>query len=96
MKIENVTFSGKEAEPLSLHELEEAYKLLEPAGEPVICGVTQNLTKEKFDLLFPEKKEASNAIDMLYGLRVIKRSYVPLNELWFTDKDGKVVRKFSV
>ncbi len=95
-KEENITFSGKEAEQLSIKELEICYRLLEAGGEPVISKIIENLTEEKEKLLFNQfpKKEFESK-DILYGLPVLRKKYVPLDELWFVDKNGRPIRRFK-
>lgn len=95
MKDENVTFSGKEAEKLfSVAELSTVVKMLE-SGKPEIARLTHNCTNTALLDLFGSV-EIGDSKDAYFGLPVYRRGWVPLGEIWLQDKNGQVLRKFSI
>ena len=94
-KIKNTnfsTFSNKKPETLQFKELEEIYKLLFVCGKPQLSMIFENLSKDKMDL-FKKNTEVKDFI--LYGWPVLKRAWMPKDEMWFVDKDGRVIRRFK-
>jgi hypothetical protein len=93
----NVNFEGKEAEFLSFGELQTLVKMFD-GGKPPIANLNHNLSDEKMELFknsFASADEIAVEKLMLYGIPVVKKSWIPLNEAWFVDKDGKVIKKFK-
>lgn len=91
----NVTWSGQEAEQLfSVAELATVVKMLE-GGKPDVAQITHNVSNTKLLDMFGQV-EIGDSKDSYFGLPVYRRGWVPLGELWLQDKDGKVIRKFSI
>ena len=94
----SVSFEGKEAETLQSHEVEIAVRILNDGGSPKITTIFENLSEEKMEQFTKnfEKSESKNAVEMLCGIPILKKKWVPLNEVWMIDKDGKIIRKFKL
>lgn len=91
----SVDFGGKEAEALySTSELAQVIKMFE-GGLPEITRMSHNCSNTQMLDSFGSV-DIGDAKDSYFGLRVYKRNYVPLGEIWLQDKEGKVVRKFSL
>ena len=96
IKGENVSFTGKEAEKLfSVKELNEVYKLLAAGGKPIIDHITHNCTNTTLLDLFGVV-DIGDTKSGYFGLPVYRRGWVPLGEIWMQDREGKVIRKFSL
>ena len=93
---ENVTFSGQEAEKLlSFDALSDLINALDKSPEPKLARITHNclestLLKEFGDVI------AGGVDSTYYGTPVYRRAYVPLGEVWLQDKNGQVIKKFSL
>ena len=83
----NITFSGKEPSEITFKELEELIGLFD-GDEPAIHHILENCTKEQLESVFGKKVEGG-ARDVLFGLPIYERKFVPLGEVWLMDKDGK-------
>ena len=95
----NTTYSSKsEIKPLTLKILNEAIDKLKSSELRIesikfsdcdrFIDILKNITPKKL------KKQIS-AIDLLFGIPILERSYVPKNEVWFMDKDGLIIKRFK-
>ena len=91
---ENVTFGGKEAEPLSVKELATVMSMLN-GSKPEVHHISHNCSNS---ILLEHFKhvDIGDSKDSYYGLPVYKKTWVPLGELWLQDQKGNVIRKFSL
>ena len=66
--------------------------------EPKISKIIENLTQEKEILLFNQFENKGfkklEIKDVLYEIPVLRKKVVPLDELWFVDKNDRLIRKF--
>lgn len=97
---ENVTFSGKEAVKLDSKTLEESIKLLGNGfNESKIARVTYNGEQSRFLRALNISETVTKKDEVLFsycGIPVFTGKYVPLNEVWLQDKNGKVIEKFKI
>ena len=71
-----------------------AIRMLEDCN-PTILKVLQNCSPEQLAKVFGEPMQGTSK-DIIFGVPVYERKFVPLGELWFTDKEGHVLRKFKL
>jgi hypothetical protein len=94
---ENITFSGQEAITINTEQITKAIGKLRAFPNTNVQQITHNCDNSKF-------LEAFGLIDTapqkggqeLFGMRVFKKGWVPLNEVWLQDKEGKVLKKFKI
>ena len=100
MNLEDVTFGGQQASNISLKAIREAIGLIKSSGEPRIHHILHHCTEAQWESLIGKQEkvytEPEYSKNVLYGLPVYEKSYVPLGEVWMMDKDGKVIQKFSI
>lgn len=96
------TFSGKEAETLSIETINSAFKILDearvgkdPFVAPIKC-LFHNCSDHQLEQYFGKKKEEVSPMNTIYGLPICLKKFVPVNEIWMIDNAGKVVKKFVV
>jgi len=97
MNEENITFSGQEAVTINTEEITKAIGKLLAFPSINVNQITHNCDNSKFLEAFglintiPQKGGQE-----LFGMRVYKKSWVPINEVWLQDKDGKLLKKFKI
>lgn len=99
MKKEIAIFSTQKNKPLTLKELQIAIKMLDDKiSTPVLDHISHNSNKfvRVFKKMAGKKAIKINAINVLYGFPVRKISWIPDGEIWLQDKDGKILKKFSL
>lgn len=91
---ENITFSGQEAEKLT----DKAIKSLRVYSIDDIAQISHNVDKEKFiqALGLVENSTIESKNPCLFGVPVYVKKYIPLGEIWLQNRDGKVIKKFSI
>lgn len=98
MENEISTMSNVNApELLSFKELNDLIPMMNPS-EPRITYIHQNLSEKKMELFMNNTKAESEIFNQrinLYGIPVIKKSYVPKDEMWFVDQNGQVLKRFK-
>lgn len=96
---EQVTFNGVHPSEVSLPAIRKAINLLRTLPANVIDHIIHHMSDEQIGTLFKNQatkhSDFESSKDVLYGLPVLKKSYVPLGEMWMMDKDGHVISKFS-
>ena len=88
----NVDFGGKEANSLSWKKLQEVIGLLDDS-EPEIHHIFQNCTPKQLESIFGEKKVGTTR-DVLFGIPIYEKRWIPHGEVWLIDKSGKVIQRY--
>lgn len=96
---EHCTFSGQEATPLDMATLVKAIDTLSQITiePPLIQRISHNCGHEEFFRVFGIGKEnVSERATDYFGLPVYIHRWIPRGEVWLQDKNGKVIKKFSI
>lgn len=95
-----VVFTGQEAVKVDLIDLPRlTYLLNKRQTERLIDHIVFNCDKEEFLSKLGIEKTGliiNNKFSSFFGVRVYERKYVPLNEVWCCDKDGVIIKKFTI
>lgn len=91
-----LTFEGLEADLLNFN-LDEAIKILDKVKPPVSSAIFENLSEEKMKIFKEQFKpqEFPTIQTQVFGIPVYTKKFVPLNEFWFVDEEGHVIKKFK-
>jgi hypothetical protein len=95
----NTTTTGAEMSIISVKEIVELVKAFD-RDEPVLHHIYHHCDIERSQLIKKLAAVEGNA-DMpelvkYYGVPIIEKKTMPLNEIWLQDKDGKIIQKFRV
>jgi len=96
-QLTTLNFEGQEASRLNLKDLEAAIGLLDKVKPPVASAILENLSEDKMKIFKEQFRptEYPTIQTMVYGIPVYTKKFVPLNEFWFVDKEGQVIKKFK-
>lgn len=77
--------------------LSEAKKLHEIHYENIANSIRHNLSDEKWQQFtsFFKQKEEKPTYSTIYGVPVQVSTIVPKDEMWFFNRDGKIIKKFK-
>lgn len=95
---EHVTFSGVEASKITAESLMSAVDLLNKyKPKELEVELSHNCEKEDFiKALGIQEKKDEPFMSSLFGMRVYRKSYIPLGEIWLVDKNGQVLEKYKI
>jgi hypothetical protein len=94
MNDETITFTGQEATQISFEQIDETIRKVNVSTSR-LNHVLANCTLEQLERFFGAMVEG-DAKSVLFGCPLYQKNYVPKGEIWFMDKEVKVINRFKL